>query len=612
MANTRTVAAGGGADHTTIGSAISWFQSNHDFDTDGIGTIEITDSSAYSENITISGIAGTASISAYLKITVTSGNRHGGVAGGGAKIASSTSGQHIVTISEDYTFIEHLEIEQQSGGASDEGIRITSGTDNVLLSRNIIWTNDVAIDMDGVYMGNWGGSVSLDNCILYGWNRGGLHAQNYGGAGTQTWNIDHCTIYDCGDENTTDAGGVAFRNSASATLTMNIYNTAVLDSSLGASEDYRDRSFSGTSTVNGSHNIDSDGSVTGFGAGTSAQQNLTIVDTTQSSGSYFVVNSITGGSEDLTLLDDAAGNLAFENGTDRTGSEPDSRQDFSLDIAGNVRGASPDIGASEYTAVGGDINVNTSVEALTITENAADITLDVNVKASTESLTITEYGATIALGVDVSASTESLTITTQPATVGLDVVVNAATEALTITSYQAVVDVGGITNVLASTEALTITTNQASISHDVNVACSTESLTLTTQAASTLLGTNVEASVASLTITEQAASITHDVNVESVTEALTITTNPATIVSSGATTLTPQDITNIVDALFAKVIENGETFEQQLKLIRAEAAGKVAVSGSTVTFRDAADSKDRITATVDSNGQRTAITTDVS
>jgi len=60
------------------------------------------------------------------------------------------------------------------------------------------------------------------------------------------------------------------------------------------------------------------------------------------------------------------------------------------------------------------------------------------------------------------------------------------------------------------------------------------------------------------------------------------------------------------------VIENGETFEQQLKLIRAEAAGKVAVSGNTVTFRDAADTTDRITATVDSNGQRTAIITDVS
>jgi len=49
-----------------------------------------------------------------------------------------------------------------------------------------------------------------------------------------------------------------------------------------------------------------------------------------------------------------------------------------------------------------------------------------------------------------------------------------------------------------------------------------------------------------------------------------------------------------------------------MRLMRAEAAGKLAVVGDTVTFRDAADTKDRITATVDANGQRTAITTDVS
>jgi len=74
--------------------------------------------------------------------------------------------------------------------------------------------------------------------------------------------------------------------------------------------------------------------------------------------------------------------------------------------------------------------------------------------------------------------------------------------------------------------------------------------------------------------------------------------------------LTEQDIQRIVDSIFSRVIENGETFEEAIRLIRAEAAGKLAVAGNTVTIRDAADSKDRITATVDSNGQRTAIITD--
>ena len=59
------------------------------------------------------------------------------------------------------------------------------------------------------------------------------------------------------------------------------------------------------------------------------------------------------------------------------------------------------------------------------------------------------------------------------------------------------------------------------------------------------------------------------------------------------------------------VVEGSETYQEALRLIRAEAAGKLAVAGTTVTIRDAADTKDRITATVDSNGQRTAVTTDV-
>jgi len=55
-------------------------------------------------------------------------------------------------------------------------------------------------------------------------------------------------------------------------------------------------------------------------------------------------------------------------------------------------------------------------------------------------------------------------------------------------------------------------------------------------------------------------------------------------------------------------MESGETFKQQQNLIRAEAAGKNKVVGNVVTFRDAADSKDRITATTDANGQRTTVT----
>ena len=58
------------------------------------------------------------------------------------------------------------------------------------------------------------------------------------------------------------------------------------------------------------------------------------------------------------------------------------------------------------------------------------------------------------------------------------------------------------------------------------------------------------------------------------------------------------------------VVEGTETWTEAMRLVRANAAGKLAVSGTTVTMRDAADTKDRITATVDDDGQRTAVTTD--
>lgn len=69
---------------------------------------------------------------------------------------------------------------------------------------------------------------------------------------------------------------------------------------------------------------------------------------------------------------------------------------------------------------------------------------------------------------------------------------------------------------------------------------------------------------------------------------------------------------NSLDQIFAFILENSETFAEQIRLIRAEASGLVVRSGDglNVKFRDAADTKDRIDATVDADGNRTAITTD--
>lgn len=63
----------------------------------------------------------------------------------------------------------------------------------------------------------------------------------------------------------------------------------------------------------------------------------------------------------------------------------------------------------------------------------------------------------------------------------------------------------------------------------------------------------------------------------------------------------------------ADAIETGLTLRQALRIIAAATAGKVSGGGTTtITFRSAeADDTDRIVATVDSNGNRTAITLDL-
>jgi hypothetical protein len=59
-------------------------------------------------------------------------------------------------------------------------------------------------------------------------------------------------------------------------------------------------------------------------------------------------------------------------------------------------------------------------------------------------------------------------------------------------------------------------------------------------------------------------------------------------------------------------VESGLTLRQALRLVTAAMAGKISgASGSTITIRDYTDSKDRIVASVDADGNRTAITYDL-
>lgn len=83
----------------------------------------------------------------------------------------------------------------------------------------------------------------------------------------------------------------------------------------------------------------------------------------------------------------------------------------------------------------------------------------------------------------------------------------------------------------------------------------------------------------------------------------------------GASELATDAVNEIVDGLLDRTagVETGLTVRQALRLIAAANAAKLSGGGTTtITIRNAvADSKDRIVATVDSDGNRSAITYDL-
>lgn len=69
----------------------------------------------------------------------------------------------------------------------------------------------------------------------------------------------------------------------------------------------------------------------------------------------------------------------------------------------------------------------------------------------------------------------------------------------------------------------------------------------------------------------------------------------------------------LVDAVHDEVVEGSTTLRQAMRLALATLGGKAdGLATTTVHYRDLADSKNRVTATVDADGNRTAVTLDLS
>ncbi len=378
---------GSGKDRATIAL---WEANVGVFGTDTYKGI-IQEDAEFNENVTLTGSTGTPSITSYLWLTTDPANRHAGVAGTGhGRMRGSSGGTHVINVATNFTRIDWLEIQQDSNGASDEGIRVLVGADDVLVDYCIIWTDNTAGSMDGVYTGSYAvADLRISNCIIYGWNRGGLHCQQFGStARTISWEIDHCSIYDCGADLSNEVGALHVDSSAASdVITIGLSNTwghitGTDDEPFADTGDTGARGVpDGAVTWNGSHNlatvftthdeIDGTDNITNW---QHASDSPYVEETTQSSGNFVVVTEKGPGSEDVTLLDTAAGNLAAGNGTNRQGSEPDARQDFSVAIDGFRRTTVVDIGASAIQPI---VQVGTTQSAGNSDGNDVTLTFDV-------------------------------------------------------------------------------------------------------------------------------------------------------------------------------------------------------------------------------------------
>jgi hypothetical protein len=344
----RDIIAGGGGDYTTIAAWETATNLNSGAD---IWKGEIADNSAYDESV-VFDVDGTSTTS-YVWLSTASANRHAGISGTGhGRVTyTGTGNAALIASASDYLRISDLEVHRTAAGmgTGDEGIRVNDA-DNALLQYLILWTDETsAINNDGVAtesaFDNTAKTLSIDNCAIYGWNRAGVNTRFMDGSGAL--NIDHCTIVYNGDGSLAHTAPTNYTGNLQcddAIGTVSIYNNnfATMINLDSATWDHNIANVPNTGgTLQGSHNAaEADANVEDeqFTTNTASSWQFDASGTTDSTAATaFIVTDFTGITTfDFTPVDDANNSL-LDNGTDRQGSEPDSRQDFSIDLAGETR-----------------------------------------------------------------------------------------------------------------------------------------------------------------------------------------------------------------------------------------------------------------------------------
>lgn len=349
---TVTVAKTGSPDYSTIQSAVDdcsvlidagkWYK------------IEITDAVDYTEGVNINAAEiTTPTIDHYLWLTTSGAARHDGTRNSGARIIPAGGSVAAINVLMNYTRVDWLEVFNNTTNASQAPVFIQGGVNNVLFSHCFI-TGDTTNNKDALELAGFNSPIYVDNCVISSGNGNanqGLFLRGDTGGGDTDVYVDHCFIYG-------EYAGIGSRSSTGNTLTWNLYNTAGISpgNSYGFCDmdgSYNRANSSATQVFTGTNNLAVTGtSIQGTNSLTSGQTSASWTATTTATNAV-IVTSTTSNSEDFTPVLATGGgvNELLENGTNRIGSEPDVRQDFSVDITGATRGATNvDIGAYQISA----------------------------------------------------------------------------------------------------------------------------------------------------------------------------------------------------------------------------------------------------------------------
>jgi hypothetical protein len=421
---TLTVQEGGSGDYTTLAAAIAAANASDTI------TISGTWSAVETLSVTVSD--------ASLRIEAVGDSKYDPTNSSHFQCKSTTG--NVFTCSASGIAFDGLNINQAGSTSSAEGIRFSGDGNSGSVNDCFIWASSDVSDQDGIYFNNDSVTITVTNTAIFGFARAGIHLQNFTGEADMNLDLLSSTIYGCGADASTDAGGVASRvGSVNSTHVIKFGNCILVDNET-------DDISTWDGSANASHTIDRCiyGSVdSGTGTPTDCLTGRTATDSdSPGAGNWVVFENISGGRStwDLRLKDNAENDAQDMHSDGTVAGETLPTPDF----LGTTRpqNTNYDCGWHEI-ASGGDAETDPvdigfslsadagSVAQTTFTVSPADLALSLTADAGTVAQsTFAVSPAELAFGLTADAGTVAQSgFDVSPADLGLGLTTDASTVA---------------------------------------------------------------------------------------------------------------------------------------------------------------------------------------